>query len=339
MNADGYMINPQKLVRHIMINDTEKQLIAQIYWGNLDTLLKTAIDIERKYPQYAGIELNIWCPSPKVMSCGAWSGMLKDKAGCLNVIKTLSEAISLPFSIKTRAWLTPEDKPEQFKFIVEASKYCHMIGIHWRVFKQGHSGDVDWDMISRIKKEVGDSCKIIWNGGIKTYQEHIDIAEQYGLDGVMTAQAAIWDPWIFVPHTPSNLDRYELAVRHMRLLAAIEIYFLENVWPEFINKQLLINRRSHAEKNDDVKWKNLEEIAFHDYVFPMPTLAELENIANNMSQYNTSELRSCIEYRKYLFNYVWWIEWWKEFKREVAGIRDYPTLFEAVDRFFGERII
>lgn len=53
MNADGYMINPQKLIKHIIINDKEKRLIAQIYGGNEDTLVKTAIDIERKYPQYA----------------------------------------------------------------------------------------------------------------------------------------------------------------------------------------------------------------------------------------------------------------------------------------------
>ena len=103
MNADGYMINPPKLIKHLVINDSEKKTIAQIYGGNMDTLVKTAIDIERKYPQYAGIELNIGCPSPKVMACGAGSGMLQDKENCLRIIKAISESISMPFSIKTRA--------------------------------------------------------------------------------------------------------------------------------------------------------------------------------------------------------------------------------------------
>ena len=49
MSADGYLIT----------TSTEAHLIAQIYGGNRDTLITTAIDIEQKYPSFAGIELNI----------------------------------------------------------------------------------------------------------------------------------------------------------------------------------------------------------------------------------------------------------------------------------------
>jgi len=273
------------------------------------------------------------------MSCWAWSGMLRDKEWCLKIIKSISEAISIPFSIKTRAGLTNDDKDEQFKFIIEASKYCHMIWIHGRVFKQGHVWDVDRDMISKVKKVVGDSCVIIWNGWIKTYQDHIDMTEQYGLDGVMTGQAAIWNPWVFVDHEPTIADRYEVAVRHMKLLAAYELYVEDNIGPVFSTQKLLNNRRKHAEKNVDTKGEWLEEIGFHDYLFPMPTLAQLEDIAADLWNYDLSPLRSVIEYRKYLFNYVKWIEWGKEFKRQVSQIRNYDELFEAVDAFFEPRIV
>lgn len=43
--------------------------IAQIYAGDRDELLQTAQDLERRYA-FGGIELNIGCPSPKVMACG-----------------------------------------------------------------------------------------------------------------------------------------------------------------------------------------------------------------------------------------------------------------------------
>jgi tRNA-dihydrouridine synthase len=71
MSADGYMINPSRLVKHLIKDQTEQKLIAQIYGGNIDTLIKTTQDIEKKYPGFLGIELNIGCPSPKVLSCGA----------------------------------------------------------------------------------------------------------------------------------------------------------------------------------------------------------------------------------------------------------------------------
>lgn len=97
----------------------------------------------------------------------------------------------------------------------------------------------------------------------------------------------------------------------------------------------MINRRKHAEKNDDTAGTNLEEIDFHDYVFPMPTLATLEHIAQSLDSHDLSDLRSCIEFRKYLFNYVKGIPDSKALKKEVAQIRDYPRMFDAVDRFFG----
>jgi len=70
MNTDGYMIQPAKMIKHLIHHDQESKLIAQIYGGNMDTLVKTAIDIDQKYPTFWGIELNIGCPSPKVMACG-----------------------------------------------------------------------------------------------------------------------------------------------------------------------------------------------------------------------------------------------------------------------------
>lgn len=70
MNADGYMIQPARLVKHLFYHDQEPTLTAQIYGGNKQTLLQTALDIQEKYPDYMAIELNIGCPSPKVMACG-----------------------------------------------------------------------------------------------------------------------------------------------------------------------------------------------------------------------------------------------------------------------------
>jgi Trp operon repressor len=59
MSADGYMINPSRLIKHLIKDKTEQHLIAQIYGGNIDTLTKTIQDIQKKYPDFMGVELNI----------------------------------------------------------------------------------------------------------------------------------------------------------------------------------------------------------------------------------------------------------------------------------------
>ena len=78
MSADGYIHNPKGVVKHLRMSDFEPELIAQIFGGTTDPLLKCAQDVMTKYP-FSGIEINMGCPSPSVMKCDAGSAMLKDK--------------------------------------------------------------------------------------------------------------------------------------------------------------------------------------------------------------------------------------------------------------------
>ena len=77
----------------------------------------------------------------------------------------------MPFSIKTRTGISNEDKKNQMKFLLEASEYVDMITIHGRTVKQGYTGDADWDFVYELKKKVDKKCKIVGNGGIKSYEE------------------------------------------------------------------------------------------------------------------------------------------------------------------------
>jgi tRNA-dihydrouridine synthase len=101
MSADGYYHNPPGVVKHLLKTDYDHETIAQIFGGNTDTLLHCAQDIDKKY-DFAGIELNMGCPSPKIMKCAAGSGMLRDKKKTLDIVKMISSSISTPFSLKVR---------------------------------------------------------------------------------------------------------------------------------------------------------------------------------------------------------------------------------------------
>lgn len=216
MSADGYMINPSRLVKHLITRQHEKNCIAQIYGGNNDTLVKTAQDIERKYPYFRGIELNIGCPSPKILACGAGAGMMRDKARTLDIIKQLSESTQLPFSIKTRNGLNNDDKKAQMEFIKQAAQYCPIITIHGRTYQQAHQGEVDRDFIYEAKQQVGDQCIIIGNGGI-THYEQISL-HQDKVDGIMIGQAAIHNPRIFSDYEPTYEEKKQTACEHLLMM-------------------------------------------------------------------------------------------------------------------------
>lgn len=339
MNADGYMTHPARLIKHMIHHSQETPLYAQIYGGNEDTLIKTAQDIERKYPSFAGIELNIWCPSPKVMACGGWSGMMRDKKQCLKIIKNISQNISMPFSIKVRTWLNDADKQEQFAMLLDAAPYCHTITVHGRTFNQWHTNIVDREFIYRLKKEVGATCKIIGNGWITSYQDAID--KKHNLDGIMTAQAAIGNPRAFVNHIPTLKERYAIIIEHLKLSLAYEIRRKQILGqhPNNPNDKILTQNRQvlHYKKkidDDDTLVHTIGQTQLHDYSIPFPTIEELQTISNSIKEDDKQPYRSIIEFRKYLFNYIKGIPWSKECKQEIAKTQSYTDIHTLMTTFF-----
>lgn len=309
MNAEWYRINPSKVVKHLINTDFETPLIAQIYWVDNNKIIETLIDIQKKYNnRFIWVELNLGCPANKVVNCGWWSGMLYDRENLIILIKEIKKNINIPFSIKTRVWLNIEDKKIQKEFLIQMSKYCHIISIHWRTTQQWYGGDADWDFIYDIKETLQNQwskCKIIGNGGIKEYQ---DIEKmKWNLDWIMIGQACIGNPRIFTNHIPSNQEKIETILRHLELMAKSEIYF-----------------KDFYDKNEQKK----------EVTLPSLTLEELENI--DIIKNYEKIYYSPIEFRKYLFNYIKWIPESKEFKMKLIEIKDYNNLIKEILRFFNQ---
>jgi len=308
MNVDGYCVHPERLIRHMLTIPSSYKTIAQIYGGKEETLLRTAIDLNEKYFNvFRWLELNIGCPSPKVMAGGWWSWMMKDKKNTLKILKEIKKNINMPLTIKTRSWLNNDDKKSQVDFILEASKLCDVISIHGRTLKQSHSGDVDWGFIYRIKQECSQNCKIIWNGWIKSYMEMLDL--QNNLDWMMVGQSAIGNPWIFTPKIPTKSEIKEIVLKHLEIVAVCELYFRD--WQQNVSWNCFL---SMPTKLDIFKYKDILDLS--------------------IKENNKLKLRSVIEFRKFLFNYVKGIPNSKEFKVNVSNIHDYRDLIDEIDMFF-----
>lgn len=311
MSCEWYVRQPRKLCRHLLTTQWSTKTIAQIYGWDHKHLLETAIDINKKYKNdFHGIELNIWCPSPKIMSCEAWSWMLRCRPKTLQIIQQISEHITKPFSIKTRTWLHSDDENEQFDFIMEASKYCAMITIHWRNYKQSHSGNVNRDFIKKIKDELirqwNTTIQIIWNGWLKSTEDWLSFIKD-GIDGIMLGQAAMCDPRSLVSYIPDKKELYEICIKHMHYSMSNERYFNQDNHFNFSENKLI-----------------------------QPSINQIHEITQSIKSWNISQEKrySLIEFRKHLFRYVSGMDWCNEFKRQVAMIVDYQELLQAINNFF-----
>ncbi len=300
MNVEGFMREPWRLIHHLMKTDYEDKTVAQIYWADHHDLVQSAMFIDQYMPDFMGIELNIWCPSPKVMSCGWGAWMMKDRPRTIAIIKDIVANTSLPFSIKTRAWLSLEDKKDQREFILDVAPYCRHIIIHGRTYKQSHSGEVDRQYIYDIKRELGDKCIIIGNWWISSFDNMHE--RMWELDGIMIWQAAIWRPWIFTNHNPTVEERYETIVRHAKMMIILYDYYFKNI---------------DLGRN-----------------FVQPTYARLQDQIAQFSADKYEHEKTMIEYRKYVFNYISGLPGNRELKVQLASTKDYGATIGYVEDFF-----
>jgi len=307
MNADGYIINPTWVIKHLLTDKDQAPVIVQIFWANEDMLVKCFFDIQNKYGKtetemkkeseynFAWIELNMWCPARNVMNTWWGSALLKERTSTLATIKKLSWIMKMPLSIKTRTGINEHDLKEQMKFLIEASTYVSMITIHGRTVKQWYSAESNWDFVYELKKKADKACKILWNGGIKLYDDIETLKEN--LDGIMIGQAAIGNPWIFTPHLPSREEIKDTILKHLNYMISYENYF----------------------QDQKAKYKDI--------------LAMPEHLPINVQN---SQAITLAEFRKHLFQYVKWIPWSKEFKQKVSTIVEYTMLVEEIQKFFEE---
>lgn len=312
MNVDWFLINPHQVIKHILTSEWQRPII-QIYWWNFKTLIQATEIIQQEYKDlFCWIELNTWCPSNTVMKVWWWSDMLKNKIKTLEIIKNLSNIPwSLPFSLKTRAWLNDSDKEEQKNFIIEASHYCSKISIHWRTLKQLYLWDADRNFIQNVKREINEKwnteCKIIGNGWIVSYFDAEKKMEQFNIDGIMIWQAAIWNPWIFTPHEPTFEERLDIILKHLDYYVACDQRFEENILSNnnHITVDLLMVTEKWLQKRIE---KNLKWWDFQPHTI--------------------------VEFRKYLFQYVKWIPWSKEWKQSILSCKWYHELRDSIIEFF-----
>ncbi|PZM87444.1 MAG: hypothetical protein DLD55_01395 [candidate division SR1 bacterium] len=301
MNADGFIINPSKVVRHIMTTPEQKP-IAQIYGGNSKTLFQTAEILVHQYAdQFSGIELNTGCPSNTVMKCGGGSDMLRRRPETLEIIKGLSTIVKkekkLTFSVKSRAGLNEDDKSAQLQFLTEIAPFCDLISIHGRTLKQLYMGEADFAFIQQVKSQL--SCPVVANGGITSYLQAQELSQKRDFDGVMIGQGAIGNPWVFTPHEPTLEEKIVVIKEHLELMIACDLRF--------------------EERGEKVE----------NYQLYQPTLEDLEQLKKEINP--EAEYRAIVEFRKYLFQYIKGIPNSREWKQEVIPVKTYAELMRKLE--------
>lgn len=225
-NVDGVLsVASEKVSQRLLFTPTEKPLIAQI-WGNKpESFLKVAQLLRTK--GFDGIDINMGCPESGVVKKKAGGGLIKDPALAAEIISATKEgAGQVPVSVKTRIGYNKIITEEWITHIL--SQKIAALTIHGRTVSEGSKVPAHWDEIGKavgIRDSLQLSTKIIGNGDVMSYQQGLDLASKYGLDGIMVGRGIFANPWFFNPKIDitkvSLQERCDILLTHMDLFLQV----------------------------------------------------------------------------------------------------------------------
>lgn len=177
------------------------------------------------------IDINMGCPVPKVRRTRAGAALMEDLELAESIMSAVINRVKIPVTVKTRKG------PDSGRTTaVEMAKIAENAGVsavavHGRTTAQGYTGRADWGIIEEVKSSV--NIPVIASGDVKSPEDLKKVMELTGCDAVMIGRAALGNPWIFaqmaqhlkdgtVPPQPTQAERLELALRHLRM--TVEMY-------------------------------------------------------------------------------------------------------------------
>ena len=195
VSSDALVRSVNSTMRKLNISEEERPVAIQIYGKNTDAMIEAARMVEEAKPDI--IDLNFGCPVKKVAGKGAGAGLLRDIPKMLEITRAVVDTVKLPVTVKTRlGW------DENSKIIVDLADQLQDCGIsaltiHGRTRAQMYTGEADWTLIGKVKKNPRMHIPIIGNGDITTPERAKECFDKYGVDAVMIGRASFGRPWIF----------------------------------------------------------------------------------------------------------------------------------------------
>ncbi|URT71905.1 tRNA dihydrouridine synthase [Cytobacillus firmus] len=217
-NSDSYC-HPEGVnsVRgRLTFTEDEQPIVAHI-WGDKPEYFRQ-MSIGMAEMGFKGLDINMGCPVPNVTQNGKGSGLIRRPELAAELIQA-AKAGGLPVSVKTRLGFTEVDEWKTWlKHILEQD--IANLSIHLRTRDEMSKVPAHWELIPEIKElrdQVAPDTLLTINGDIPDRQKGLELAEKYGIDGVMIGRGIFHNPFAFEKEKKEHTSEELLALLRLHM--------------------------------------------------------------------------------------------------------------------------
>jgi tRNA-dihydrouridine synthase B len=181
----------ERTLGYLRIASDERPLAVQIF-GSEPTLMAEAA----RMVEDAGadlVDVNFGCPVRKVTKTGAGATLLDDPARACGIVEAVSEAVSVPVTVKMRRGLEDGSRAclELGPRLVEAG--AASLTLHPRSARQMYTGEADHSLTAELVERV--DVPVVASGDVTSRARAQAILATAGCAAVMVGRAAQGNPW------------------------------------------------------------------------------------------------------------------------------------------------
>lgn len=195
----------------LVFTGDEQPMVAHIWGDNPEHFRQMSVALAEM--GFAGIDLNMGCPVPNVAERGKGSGLILRPEVAGELIQA-AKAGGLPVSVKTRLGFT--ELSEMQAWISHLLKQdIANLSVHLRTRKEMSKVAAHWDLIPELVKlrdAIAPETLLTINGDIPDRKTGEELAEKYGVDGIMIGRGIFKNPYAFekIPQEHSSQELLQL---------------------------------------------------------------------------------------------------------------------------------
>ncbi|WP_303751289.1 tRNA dihydrouridine synthase [Staphylococcus aureus] len=207
----------------LTFSEDEQPMVAHIWGDKPEQFRETSIQLAKM--GFKCIDLNMGCPVANVAKKGKGSGLILRPDVAAEIIQA-TKAGGLPVSVKTRlGYYEIDEWKDWLKHVFEQD--IANLSIHLRTRKEMSKVDAHWELIEAIKNlrdEIAPNTLLTINGDIPDRKTGLELAEKYGIDGVMIGRGIFHNPFAFEkePREHTSKELLDLLRLHLSLFNKYE---------------------------------------------------------------------------------------------------------------------